>query len=680
MYKLLSILFISAAMVGLLFAQDSGRDLSQSQTNFNNPEIVYGPPLNGELGTLSESFEDPTFPPTGWIKINPDGGTGWTRLMAGTTPIPGWVGGVITTPPGGGDYIAFCTWNTGGAVSNNQWLVTPQITNVQSGDVLNFWLQVPGFTNASYLDSLDILISTTGTSVGDFNVIVDQLFWPAGSADTNWTEYTYTLTDYVSAGADIYIAWREHVSDNLTYGAAICLDLIEVTSGGGDMAKLLLTEFVVTPTGAEFIEIFNPNASPVDLTDYYLSDVAFDGGPEYYYHVVQGLYGGGFGDFNSKFPDGASIGASEHQIIALNGDADFFSTYAVNPTYEIDLAEFQSGVPDGIPDMLETHPGSIYGADSTHNPGLTNGDEMIMLYYWDGMSDLVGDVDYVLYNSASPTPNDEAVDKSGVTIDGPDPDTTGSTYLNDTPLANQLSALSPTSGFSTQRFDYTEGAQVMSGGNGVTGSDETSEDMNNTWVVDVPTPFLAIPVELTSFTANVVDHTVVLNWSTATETNNFGFEVEKKSGSNYRTIGFVNGAGTTTQPQEYTFVDEYAEVGVNYYRLKQVDLDGTYSYSDQVEVDFAPAVFSLEQNYPNPFNPSTKIVFNLAADSKVTLKVFDVLGQEITNLINSQLDAGRHEFTFDASLFNSGVYFYRIDAEGINGSNFTQVKKMILTK
>ncbi len=315
----------------------------------------------------------------------------------------------------------------------------------------------------------------------------------------------------------------------------------------GRSIKLLLTEFVVTPTAAEFIEIHNPNASPVDLSDYYLSDVAFDGGPEYYYHIVLGLYEGGFGDFMSKFPDGATIGAGEHQIIALNGDADFLSTYGVNPTYEIDQAEFQSGPPDAIPDMMETHPGSIYGADSTHNPGLTNGDEMIMLFYWDGMSDLVGDVDYVLYNSGSPVPNNEAVDKTGVTIDGPDPGTTGSTYLNDTPVANQLSALSPTSGFSTQRFDYTEGAQVMSGGNGVTGSDETSEDMNNTWIVDVPTPFVPIPVELTSFSAASNGNSITLSWSTASELNNQGFEIERSNGNDFLTIGFVSGNGTTTE-------------------------------------------------------------------------------------------------------------------------------------
>ena len=190
-----------------------------------------------------------------------------------------------------------------------------------------------------------------------------------------------------------------------------------------------------------------------------------------------------------------------------------------------------------------------------------------------------------------------------------------------------------------------------------------------------------MPVELTSFTANVVNEVVVLNWSTATETNNLGFEIEKKLSGEFQSIGFVEGAGTITQPRNYTFTDTDVEAGIYYYRLKQIDLDGSFSYSYIVEVNFgAPVFYSLEQNYPNPFNPSTKIVFNLAVNSKVTLRVFDVLGQKITDLVGSQLNAGRHEIKFDASSFNSGVYFYRIDAEGIDGSNFTQVKKMLLTK
>ncbi|NWF91253.1 MAG: T9SS type A sorting domain-containing protein, partial [Ignavibacteriaceae bacterium] len=113
----------------------------------------------------------------------------------------------------------------------------------------------------------------------------------------------------------------------------------------------------------------------------------------------------------------------------------------------------------------------------------------------------------------------------------------------------------------------------------------------------------------------------------------------------------------------------------------QVDFDGTFEYSNIIEVDVpAPAVFALDQNYPNPFNPSTKIAFRLAVDSKVSLKVFDVLGQEVATLVNTNMSAGGHSVDFDASLLNSGVYLYRIEAVGNDGTNFVDIKKMILTK
>jgi len=139
--------------------------------------------------------------------------------------------------------------------------------------------------------------------------------------------------------------------------------------------------------------------------------------------------------------------------------------------------------------------------------------------------------------------------------------------------------------------------------------------------------------------------------------------------------------GTTTDIHNYSFTDTDVQTGTYYYRLKQVDYNGEYAYSDVVRVDVeTPAIFALEQNYPNPFNPSTKITFNLAVDSKVSLKVFDVLGQEVANLVTSNMTAGVHEVNFNAVNLNSGVYFYRIDATGVDGTNFSSVKKMILTK
>lgn len=191
-----------------------------------------------------------------------------------------------------------------------------------------------------------------------------------------------------------------------------------------------------------------------------------------------------------------------------------------------------------------------------------------------------------------------------------------------------------------------------------------------------------VPVELSSFTATVSGSNVTLNWSTVTETNNRGFEIQRSNdGNDFVTIGFVNGKGTTTQIQNYSYRDNSLSVGNYSYRLKQLDFDGTFEYSNVVEVSvIAPQEFALEQNFPNPFNPSTLINFSLKVDSEVSLKVFNLLGQEIATLVNGKLSAGSQQIEFRADNLSSGVYFYRIDAKGIDGTNFSSTKKMILSR
>jgi hypothetical protein len=197
-----------------------------------------------------------------------------------------------------------------------------------------------------------------------------------------------------------------------------------------------------------------------------------------------------------------------------------------------------------------------------------------------------------------------------------------------------------------------------------------------TWNISI------VPVELTSFTASVDRNNVKLLWETASELNNSGFSIERKySNTEFMEVGFVPGFGTTTEPKSYSFTDNNLRNGVYSYRLKQIDFDGTFTYSDEVQVEvIAPASFSLDQNYPNPFNPTTRITFSLAVDSKVSLKIFDVLGQEVASLVNQDLTQGVHTYDFNASGINSGVYFYKIEATGVNGNDFTDVKKMILVK
>jgi photosystem II stability/assembly factor-like uncharacterized protein len=195
-------------------------------------------------------------------------------------------------------------------------------------------------------------------------------------------------------------------------------------------------------------------------------------------------------------------------------------------------------------------------------------------------------------------------------------------------------------------------------------------------------PPLPVPVELTSFTATANDKEVILNWTTATELNNQGFEIGRASSSttplqeDWGKIGFVPGFGTTTEPKSYSYSDQSAISGTNYYRLKQVDFDGSYEYSDVVEVDFkAFNSYVLEQCYPNPFNPTTTIGFGLQNKSTVKITILNAIGEEVAVVLNEEREAGYHQVEFNATNLPSGVYFYQLKA-----GEFISIKKMILLK
>ena len=195
-------------------------------------------------------------------------------------------------------------------------------------------------------------------------------------------------------------------------------------------------------------------------------------------------------------------------------------------------------------------------------------------------------------------------------------------------------------------------------------------------------PESPLPVELVSFSGKASSNGITLNWETATETNNLGFQVERSSdGTTFAPIGFVKGNGTTTTQKAYSYHDASAVNGSFYYRLKQIDLDGNTEYSAAILVENTiPAEFALAQNYPNPFNPSTTISFTLPVSAKVTLKIYDIAGSEISTLTDRTFDAGRFDIVFDASKLASGTYLYVLQANGADGNNFTQVKKMLLMK
>jgi hypothetical protein len=201
--------------------------------------------------------------------------------------------------------------------------------------------------------------------------------------------------------------------------------------------------------------------------------------------------------------------------------------------------------------------------------------------------------------------------------------------------------------------------------------------------------FSPLPIQLASFNAsqNTSGAGVLLRWSTLSEVNNYGFEVQRGalSSGDFVTVSgaVIPGHGTTTVPRDYSYADRSAQPGTWYYRLKQIDLDGAVHYSDPAKVDVqpggtgqdVPAVFSLAQNFPNPFNPETTIRYSLPSRSHVVLAVYNALGERVAVLAEGEQESGSHEVRFNGSALASGVYFYRLQSTG-----FMQTKKLSLLK
>ncbi len=191
-----------------------------------------------------------------------------------------------------------------------------------------------------------------------------------------------------------------------------------------------------------------------------------------------------------------------------------------------------------------------------------------------------------------------------------------------------------------------------------------------------------LPVELTSFTGTAYGSIVALDWATATEVNNYGFNVERAStplGMTWESIAFVQGHGNSNSPKSYSFEDKNPPVRKVQYRLKQIDFNGAFEYSPMVEVNVeAPSQLKLAQNYPNPFNPETTINYQIPFASRVTLKVYNVLGREVATLVNEFQQAGTYnsQFSILNSQLSSGVYFYKLQTD--NG--YSETKKLMIIK
>lgn len=239
-------------------------------------------------------------------------------------------------------------------------------------------------------------------------------------------------------------------------------------------------------------------------------------------------------------------------------------------------------------------------------------------------------------------------------------------------LTNAIVFLSTNNGTS---WTSVSGAVDVSSSRSITASGQTLSTSSSLFTIgDAATP---LPVELTSFTSSVNANVVTLNWATATEKNNYGFDVERlATGQSWVRIGFVQGAGISNAVKQYSFVDKNLAAGSYSYRLKQIDNDGTFKYLPAIEVSVGaqPVSFSIG-NYPNPFNPSTIIRYSLSSNAFVNISIYNMLGQKVVTLVNQNMEQGVHEVSFNASSLATGAYIYRIEA-----GSYSATKKMLLLK
>lgn len=376
--------------------------------------------------------------------------------------------------------------------------------------------------------------------------------------------------------------------------------IAEIYGGGGNPGATYLNDYIV---------LYNPTASPVDLSTWSLQ-----------YHTAT-LTTGSWSKVNLS------------QTIAAQ---DYY------------LVRFASAGPNGIPLP-------IFPNDSTAVIGLGNSSGKVALV--NNQTALVGD--FAL-------PNASVIDFVGY-------GTTATMFEGLGPAA------APSNATSSMRRKDNNGNNTY----GVTDGSGWDSDNNNAdfyQAVDLIT-VPPLPVELTSFSALIISNAVHLNWETATEVNNYGFEVQKLqselSSAEWESLGFVEGYGNSNSPKQYSFVDNEINGAQKFsYRLKQIDNDGAFEYSKIIEVDVtAPIEFSLSQNYPNPFNPSTTIKYSIPTKQFVSLKVFNILGKEVAQLVNSEQAEGFYNVTFDGSGLSSGVYFYKLQT-----GSFTASHKMLLIK
>ena len=566
------------------------------------------------------------------------------------------------------------------------------------------------FTTVKYNSSGVQLWATVYNGLGSFqygdeglDIKVDDSgnVYVTGSSAAGSTEYTldYTTIKYNSSGIEQWVARYNSPSNEQDIAFALTLDdagNVYVTGQSGHPALnsniatikynssgavQWITEFDGTgnwDTGNDLVvdasgNVYVTGFFSIDWGTAYLNFITIKYDPQGNQQWAQGYNGTG-GNSDQAVAIGLDSSGNVYVTGFSTGTVYDIATIKYNPSgFQQWLQIYNSSSPSiDVPiDMNIDDAGNVYitGAVSFNIGTIKyNTDGALQ---WDAIYNYSGDFD-----AGNSITNDAAgnVYVTGVSQSGTFESTSDYATIKYNSLGDEIWVQRYNG--SANNWDEANSIALDNAGNVyVTGFSTTNTNYDFTTIKYSQPP---IPIELTSFTLNVTNvGDVVLNWSTATETNNQLFEIERRTNDGeYYTIGNVEGSGTTTSPKEYSFIDQMVESGEYYYRLKQIDFSGAYEYSNEISVEVTSILTSsLVQNYPNPFNPFTTIQYSIPKQSIVTLRVYDVLGNEVAALVNEEKTAGTYEINFNASALSSGIYYYRLQA-----GSFVQTKKLVLLK
>jgi hypothetical protein len=424
---------------------------------------------------------------------------------------------------------------------------------------------------------------------------------------------------------------------------------------------ILITEVCVDPSDGEFVEIFNPTPSAIDLGNYYLTDAIFSNGD--YYNIVDGTAerGGDFYDWNARFPEGLVIESGATVVVSIQTAEEFLSIYGFYPDVEVTAS------PNSVPNMREAFSGSIAGFGLN---SLTGSGEVIILYFWDQASDNVKDVDYVLWGDGA-----EAVDKTGIATDGPDADEVPTAFEPDIEGGRQdvVSPAGHASGSSFQRVSMEEGDEVKTGGNGITGNNETSENLSETWITDTVTPGVnaygppqVVSAESINPTAVKLVYSKKVTAESAENTANYDISGD----------GLQIYSATLTEDSTEVTLETSAQSPLREYVLiigniedtgdpPNIILEGTqvsflgFNTLKPVELELSAGVF-----YPNILE-DLEVTYTAEQGRRVLIRVFDMQGREAARLLEGQ-SRGRASFTWDGrddlrEFLEPGAYICHIE-------------------